>query len=547
MESENSAIESRFEYTVVFPGTEEINTTNGGHMSQEAFRREVIDSLDTSTSVTLVSQPTQNRIRDYEGNALIRAFPLQFPYGYGSAPHKAQTLLTDTNRNEEKIRLEYLFHLQWLSIRHMHRGDFILVLHNMYEKQKAVSIAYLRCLHREGDGTIAEHFASMTVAQLQNAMNRAQSYLPCQDRIAGQLLRSIDAVCKNMAHTNDAAKSAHLKLFANTVRFGQGSIFLTVTPDDSNCFRIKIYVLSKCKHPPTCLDDLADINADFEMTQKLRQEYPGLCAFDFQQISELFFAHILGWDEETQQSKPGGGAFGILDAWSDSVEEQGRKTLHGHYILWVRGWLGLLLDLRSDSHSIRNNAAAQLRDYIDKVLTTKLFGGSSNTTVQRAYKHECILKQPPIPVICDDQSIRNLRYKHGESDFGDDNFLKCPACAKVFNMDELVQNVLIEWFGNETGLDKKLKLAVKRYAAQIDNPLTPETRAMRDFIVHASNNLHASCHVQSCFKKGFECRNKIPDRPCEESAVHFDTTNMITWWSWTGTSNRRAPFYAEPK
>jgi len=72
-----------------------------------------------------------------------------------------------------------------------------------------------------------------------------------------------------MAHTNDAAKSARLKLFANTVRFGQGSIFLTVTPDDSNCFRIKIYVLSKCKHPPTCLDDLADINADFEMTQKL--------------------------------------------------------------------------------------------------------------------------------------------------------------------------------------------------------------------------------------------------------------------------------------
>jgi hypothetical protein len=154
-----------------------------------------------------------------------------------------------------------------------------------------------------------------------------------------------------------------------------------------------------------------------------------------------------------------------------------------------------------------------------------------------------------MPVICDDQSIRNLQYKHGESVFGDDNFLKCPACAKVFNMDELVQkNILIEWFGNETSLDKKLKLAVKCYAAQIDNPLTPETRAMRDFIlVHASNNLHASCHVQSCFKKGFECHNKIPDRPCEESAVHFDTTNMITWWSWTGTSNRRAPFYAKPK
>jgi len=28
-------------------------------------------------------------------------------------------------------------------------------------------------------------------------------------------------------------------------------------------------LLSKCKNPPTCFDDLADIDADFEMTQKL--------------------------------------------------------------------------------------------------------------------------------------------------------------------------------------------------------------------------------------------------------------------------------------
>jgi hypothetical protein len=60
----------------------------------------------------------------------------------------------------------------------------------------------------------------MTVEQLQNAINRVQSHTPNQDRVTAQLLRSIDAVCKNMGHTNDAAKSARLKLFANTVRFG---------------------------------------------------------------------------------------------------------------------------------------------------------------------------------------------------------------------------------------------------------------------------------------------------------------------------------------
>jgi len=116
----------------------------------------------------------------------------------------------------------------------------MLVLHNMYERHHAVSVAYLHCLHKVDDDTIAEHFANMTVAQLQSAINHAQSNLPTNDRIANQLLRSIDAVCKNLGHTNDAAKSAWLKMFANNVCFGQGSIFFTVTPDDGNCFCIKV-------------------------------------------------------------------------------------------------------------------------------------------------------------------------------------------------------------------------------------------------------------------------------------------------------------------
>jgi hypothetical protein len=49
-----------------------------------------------------------------------------------------------------------------------------------------------------------------------------------------------------MGHTNDAAKSARLKMLADTVRFGTGAVFVTVTPDDSNCLQIKIYVEPKC-------------------------------------------------------------------------------------------------------------------------------------------------------------------------------------------------------------------------------------------------------------------------------------------------------------
>jgi len=350
-----------------------------------------------------------------------------------------------------------------------------------------------------------------------------------------------------MGHTNDAAKSARLKMFANNVRFGQGSIFFTVTPDDGNSFCIKVYVLYNCENPPTPFDNMADIDADFEMSQAMRQDFPGFCAFDFDQITALLIKHVLGWDQELQQSKPEGGAFGILNAWSDSVEEQGRKMQHGHWTLWVQKWSSLLQWLRSDNQTIRKYASAELKAYIDTVLSTKLFGGSE-MLVPMAYKHECKIDpdHQSLPIICSDQDIRNLRYQHGESTLGNDNFLKCPDCAKVFNMDELVENVLVEWFGNADNLDRKLRLAIKRYSAQVDNPVTVAMMVMRDFLTHALTNLHASNHVRSCFQKGYECKNKILDRPCTDTTIHFDELHKIAWWSWNGTKQERAPFLAEP-
>jgi hypothetical protein len=101
-----------------------------------------------------MSRPTQHRLIDYQGDALLRAFPLQFPYGVGLPPERL------TNRKDRKqcavSKLSYLQHLQHLSIASFHRSDFILVLHNMYERQRAVSIAYLRCKNMVGDESLAE-------------------------------------------------------------------------------------------------------------------------------------------------------------------------------------------------------------------------------------------------------------------------------------------------------------------------------------------------------------------------------------------------------
>jgi hypothetical protein len=301
VESENTQIESRFEYTVVFPSTDDIDSTNGGNMTQEAFKCQVIENMDRSNTVSVHARTTQNRLRDYEGDNLLRAFPLQFPYGLGRL---LANEASSNNKHAMNVQLNYISHLQQMSIRHMHRGDFTLVLHNMFERHKAISLAYLRTMHNVGNDTVGEHFGNMTLTELQRAIHRAQSNLSIQDQTAKQFLKSIDAVCKSMAHTNDAAKGARLKLFANMVRFGRPSIFFTVTPDDSNSFRIQVYVDSEGENPPTCYDDCADIDADYESSHRIHQEYPGLCAFDFTRLRNCSFITFLdGMNPRSSQDR----------------------------------------------------------------------------------------------------------------------------------------------------------------------------------------------------------------------------------------------------
>ena len=145
----------------------------------------------------------------------MRAFPLQFPYGLRRL---LANEASSNNKHAMNVQLNYISHLQQMSIRHMHRGDFTLVLHNMFERHKAISLAYLQTMHNVGNDTVGEHFGNMTLTELQRAIHQAQSNLSIQDQTAKQFLKSIDAVCKSMAHTNDAAKGARLKLFTNMVQ-----------------------------------------------------------------------------------------------------------------------------------------------------------------------------------------------------------------------------------------------------------------------------------------------------------------------------------------
>ena len=64
-------------------------------------------------------------------------------------------------------------------------------------------------------------------------------------------------------------------------------------------------------------------------------------------------------------------------------------------------------------------------------------------------------------------------------------------------------------------------------------------------MTHAMTNLHASFHTRTCFKKGYECRGKLPNRPCLCTKVHFNDEKPLDWWTWMGDKDEREPFFIE--
>ncbi len=66
----------------------------------------------------------------------------------------------------------------------------------------------------------------------------------------------------------------------------------------------------------------------------MRMSYPGICSLEFQSVMEFMWKHIVGWDEKEMCGRQG--IFGEAIAACESDEEQGRKTLHSHWLVWIK-------------------------------------------------------------------------------------------------------------------------------------------------------------------------------------------------------------------
>jgi hypothetical protein len=69
---------------------------------------------------------------------------------------------------------------------------------------------------------------------------------------------------------------------------------------------------------------------------QLRIKYPGICAYFFELVLDIIIEEVIGWNlAEGKPREDIAGLFGTPEAFTASIEEQGRKTLHAH----IQGWV----------------------------------------------------------------------------------------------------------------------------------------------------------------------------------------------------------------
>ncbi len=97
-----------------------------------------------------------------------------------------------------------------------------------------------------------------------------------------------------------------------------------------------------------------DCLADFVLRKDARLNNPGACSLEFQSVMQILTEHMLKWDTKTKTST-GKGIFGTVQAVASADEEQGQKTLHQHWQIWVEEMDQTLRNALFDNdHKTRN-------------------------------------------------------------------------------------------------------------------------------------------------------------------------------------------------
>ena len=543
-------VESTESFKVFFPdGT--MLETNGGQENLEKFRELVRIAKSKGFDLDFQCDLSKEIAADFKDNNLVNACLLQFPYGRGGI-HELRKKGDGSMSSKTHIE-DYVEHLTRLSQPHFHKELFTLILYNMHMKQVMVKIASWK-VRKKGNATaFSQELTQEDVAQALNG--RLTGQRSGANNPGNRFVSAIDAVARSVPHTNEASKRGRREAEAIQHHFGLPHLFLTAAPDDQNSFLVQM--LSGCEidddTPVASLED-EELFKRFKLRNELRINHPGICAYFYECMLEIVIEEVIGWDLKKNEARPEGGLFGIPLAFTASTEEQGRKTLHTHFLIWLKEFQKRREKLYSESTREQKAAEKDLCDFLDGIASCSLFDQSKYGRCQpsTAFPHECLVEPRfrKLPVVVSDQELRYLRHQLGEQHYRG-RFADCPHCGHRWTNEELVQSYLIhgakieglKQYPDNVRRLKSMAIEYQKSPAGSPPPPTEIIEAGWNHHIHAGK----ACFGKSQRKKksgekrkasnasNRECRYRFPQRKRQKTSINNVSETPIKWFSWDGT------------
>lgn len=557
-DSEDSNIETSEVFSCYFPDYSTSNN-NGGFEKPGEFKKFVEQMQEQHAEIEFVHNLQKDYMQENRADEFVEGCLLQFPYGIGGVRQRRLTSEGKVTHGKKTEEIDaFIFHMTQMSQPQFHHPLFLLMLYNLSMKCKLLNRAYLQVPNNVRASNIAN---GLTLEDLTRAAEHRRNGRRTMGTQASQkILNSVEACSRAVPHTNEAATNARSTGESLQHHFGTGSIFLTVTYDDENS--ILVQVMSR-----QIVDDGKDVSSlsDKELEKKLgerrdlRLKFPGITALSYEMLNRILFRDVIGWDMDKCEPTEKIGIFGRCIAVALAVEEQGRKTLHGHYTIWIEGYNEMLDKVHNGPRVMqRREAEKEVCEYVNHANTTKLFHTANQRELQEAFDHSCketISRKRKLPDVVEFQQLRNLRHRHGfRETMG--KFASCQHCGKTWTYEELLADFLMKGKNiHEAGvlpseIDSKeiplarLKAMIVEYQASRNRNILPEV------VVNATYQHHKSCHVRGCFAcsgkrkhvcgPSCECRFRLPDckRKKTKNVRQISETTQ-NWFAWTGENKPR--------
>jgi hypothetical protein len=238
---------------------------------------------------------------------------------------------------------------------------------------------------------ICTKFSSLAPAQVEHSVLGKTAGHRVGTRESVEFVNMFDAISKNLPCANQASRSGRKAVLTMQCHFGFPSAFFTVTHSDDNSFLIEVLANGKsAKTDSMSIPEIPqleeeEIEANVKKRKATSVKHPGFCGLNYEMLADVIIKCVIGWDKTKGAPSEIDGLFGTAKACFLATEEQSRKTLHAHFLIWLKHHSSLLKDLLSSNETARGKAQVTLKSLVENVLSTKLTGRVKNSGVKNSY------------------------------------------------------------------------------------------------------------------------------------------------------------------